>query len=64
MSFLQRTPASSNRFGPEVAAAFRKTFPEHSPTGHFPQEGIRGKRLCAGWDEAVLDGIYATFQAA
>ncbi|MEZ6051617.1 MAG: hypothetical protein R3C02_09555 [Planctomycetaceae bacterium] len=36
-------------------------FPEHSPTEHFPQESIRGKRLCAGWDEAVLDGI-AAFQ--
>ncbi|MEZ6148041.1 MAG: hypothetical protein R3B91_21935 [Planctomycetaceae bacterium] len=63
MSFLQRTPAGFEPVRPRSGGRLPKTF-EHSPTGHFLKESIRGKRLCAGWDEAVLDGIYAAFQAA
>lgn len=49
---------------PEVAAAFRRLSLNILQRDTSLKESIRGKRLCAGWDEAVLDGIYAAFQAA
>ncbi|MCA9024787.1 MAG: ISAs1 family transposase, partial [Planctomycetaceae bacterium] len=49
---------------PEVAAAFRRLSLNILQQNTSLKESIRGKRLCAGWDEAVLDGIYAAFQAA
>ena len=49
---------------PEVAAAFRRLSLNILQQDTSLKESIRGKRLCAGWDEAVLDGIYAAFQAA
>ncbi|MEZ6053995.1 MAG: hypothetical protein R3C02_21800 [Planctomycetaceae bacterium] len=65
MSFLQKD-ASRIRTGsaPEVAAAFRRLSLNILQQDTSLKESIRGKRLCAGWDEAVLDGIYAAFQAA
>lgn len=49
---------------PEVAAAFRRLSLNILQQDTSLKESIRGKRLCAGWDEAVLDGIYTAFQAA
>jgi len=49
---------------PEVAAAFRRLSLNILQQDTSLKESIRGKRLCAGWDEAVLDGIYQAFQAA
>ena len=49
---------------PEVAAAFRRLSLNILQQDTSLKESIRGKRLCAGWDEAILDGIYTAFQAA
>jgi len=49
---------------PEVAAALRRLSLNILQQDTSLKESIRGKRLCAGWDEAVLDGIYTAFQAA
>jgi predicted transposase YbfD/YdcC len=49
---------------PEVAAALRRLSLNILQQDTSLKESIRGKRLRAGWDEAVLDGIYTAFQAA
>ena len=49
---------------PEVAAAFRRLSLNILQQDRSLKENIRGKRLRAGWDEAILDGIYTAFQAA
>ncbi len=48
---------------PEVAAAFRRLSLNILQQDTTLKDSIRGKRLRAGWDEAVLDRIYAAFQA-
>jgi len=49
---------------PEVAAALRRLSLNILQQDTSLKDSLRGKRLRAGWDEAVLDGIYTAFQAA
>ncbi|MCA9028293.1 MAG: transposase [Planctomycetaceae bacterium] len=49
---------------PEIAAALRRLSLNILQQDTSLKENIRGKRLRAGWDEAILDGIYQAFQAA
>lgn len=48
---------------PAVAAALRRLSLNILQQDTTLKDSIRGKRLRAGWDEAVLDRIYAAFQA-
>lgn len=48
---------------PEVAAALRRLSLNILQQDTSLKDSIRGKRLRAGWDEAILDGIYTAFQA-
>jgi len=48
---------------PEIAAAFRRMALNILQRDTTQKENIRGKRLRAGWDEKVLDAIYAGFSA-
>ena len=48
---------------PEIAAAFRRMALNILQRDTSIQENIRGKRLRAGWDERVLNGIYAGFSS-
>ena len=49
--------------GPEISAAFRRMALTILQRDTTIKENIRGKRLRAGWDENVLDQIYAGFTA-
>lgn len=49
--------------GPEIAGAFRRMALNILQQDTSIKENIRGKRLRAGWDESVLDAIYAGFSA-
>jgi hypothetical protein len=49
--------------GPEIAGAFRRMALTILQRDTTIKENIRGKRLRAGWDESVLDDIYAAFSA-
>ena len=49
--------------GPEIAGAFRRMALTILQRDTTINENIRGKRLRAGWDESVLDDIYAGFTA-
>lgn len=46
---------------PEISAAFRRMALNILQKDTTVKDSIRGKRLRAGWDETVLDGIYAEF---
>lgn len=46
---------------PEISAAFRRMALNILQQDTSIKENIRGKRLRAGWDESVLDAIYAGF---
>jgi predicted transposase YbfD/YdcC len=46
---------------PEIAAAFRRMALNILQRDTSLKENIRGKRLRAGWDDTVLDAIYAGF---
>jgi predicted transposase YbfD/YdcC len=46
---------------PEISAAFRRMALNILQQDTTVKENIRGKRLRAGWDEKVLDAIYAGF---
>lgn len=46
---------------PEISGAFRRMALNVLQRDTTQKESIRGKRLRAGWDESVLDGIYAGF---
>jgi predicted transposase YbfD/YdcC len=48
---------------PEIAAAFRRLALNILQRDTSLKENIRGKRLRAGWDEKVLNAIYAAIQA-
>jgi predicted transposase YbfD/YdcC len=48
---------------PEISAAFRRMALNILQQDTSIKENIRGKRLRAGWDESVLDAIYAGFSA-
>lgn len=48
---------------PEIAAAFRRMALNILQQDTTLKESIRGKRLRAGWDESVLDAIYAGINA-
>lgn len=48
---------------PEVAAALRRLSLNILQQDTSLKDSIRGKRLRAGWDEAILEGIYTAFQA-
>ena len=47
---------------PEISAAFRRMALSILQRDTSIKENIRGKRLRAGWDDNVLDAIYAGFQ--
>jgi predicted transposase YbfD/YdcC len=49
--------------GPEISAAFRRLALNILQQDTSLKENIRGKRLRAGWDESVLNAIYAGFSA-
>ena len=49
--------------GPEIAGAFRRMALTILQRDTTIKENIRGKRLRAGWDESILDDIYAGFTA-
>ena len=49
--------------GPEISAAFRRMALNILQRDTSIKENIRGKRLRAGWDDKVLDAIYAGFTA-
>jgi len=49
---------------PEISAAFRRMALNILQQDTSIKENIRGKRLRAGWDESVLNAIYAGFSAA
>lgn len=44
---------------PEISGVFRRLALNILQRDTSIRENIRGKRLCAGWDEKVLDAIYA-----
>lgn len=46
---------------PEISAAFRRMALNILQRDTTIKENIRGKRLRAGWDDSVLDAIYAGF---
>ncbi|WP_417744261.1 ISAs1 family transposase [Rosistilla oblonga] len=46
---------------PEISAAFRRMALNILQQDTTVKDSIRGKRLRAGWDETVLDAIYAGF---
>lgn len=48
---------------PEISAALRRMALNILQRDTTVKENIRGKRLRAGWDENVLNGIYAGFSA-
>jgi predicted transposase YbfD/YdcC len=48
---------------PEISAAFRRMALNILQRDTTIKENIRGKRLRAGWDESVLNAIYAGFSA-
>jgi predicted transposase YbfD/YdcC len=48
---------------PEISAAFRRMALNILQRDTSIKENIRGKRLRAGWDEKVLNAIYAGFSA-
>ncbi|MDX1964623.1 MAG: ISAs1 family transposase [Pirellulales bacterium] len=47
--------------GPEITAAFRRLALNILQRDTSVKDNIRGKRLRAGWDEALLEQIYAAF---
>ena len=47
---------------PEIAGAFRRMALNILQQDTTVKDTIRGKRLSAGWDDSVLDAIYAGFQ--
>lgn len=49
---------------PEISAAFRRMALNILQRDTTIQETIRGKRLRAGWDDKVLDAIYARFSGS
>jgi predicted transposase YbfD/YdcC len=48
---------------PEISAALRRMALNILHQDTTLKESIRGKRLRAGWDEKVLDAIYAGFSS-
>ena len=50
--------------GQEIAAIFRRMALTLLKQDNTIKENVRGKRLRAGWDEQVLEGIFSNFQAA
>lgn len=48
---------------PEISAAFRRMALNILQQDTTLKESIRGKRLRAGWDESILDAIYAGIKA-
>jgi predicted transposase YbfD/YdcC len=46
---------------PEISAAIRRMALNILQRDTTVKDNIRGKRMRAGWDDAVLDGIYAGF---
>ena len=48
---------------PEISAAFRRMALNILQRDTSIKENIRGKRLRAGWDDKVLDAIYAGFSS-
>lgn len=49
---------------PEISAAFRRMALNVLQRDTTVKDSIRGKRLRAGWDDSVLDAIYAGFNGA
>ena len=55
------TGFNTNGGEPEISAAFRRMAANILQHDTTQKESIRGKRLLAGWDENVLEEIYAGF---
>ena len=49
---------------PEISAAIRRMALNILQRDTTVKDNIRGKRMRAGWDDAVLDGIYAGFNGS
>ena len=50
--------------GADISRAFRRMTLTILQGDTTIEESVRGKRLCAGWDENLLDQIYAGFTAS
>ncbi len=49
---------------PEISAAIRRMTLNILQRDTTVKDNIRGKRMRAGWDDAVLDRIYAGFNGS
>jgi len=61
VSFSEDASRIRKGSGPEVSAVFRRMALNILRQDTTLKDSIRGKRLRAGWDESVLDKIYAGF---
>ncbi len=63
VTFSEDTSRIRKGSAPEISAAFRRMALNILQRDTSIKENIRGKRLRAGWDDKVLDNIYAGFTA-
>lgn len=63
VTFSEDASRIRNGSAPDISAAFRRMALNILRQDTTLKDSIRGKRLRAGWDETVLDKIYAGFHA-
>jgi predicted transposase YbfD/YdcC len=63
VTFSEDASRIRNGTAPEISAAFRRMALNILQRDTTIKENIRGKRLRAGWDEKVLNAIYAGFSS-
>ena len=61
VTFTEDASRIRRRSSPEISAALRRMALNILQKDTTLKETVRGKRLRAGWDEAVLDALYAGF---